>query len=242
MGAIYCYMFPSLYSILFEEVSPENRTNFLAAPFALFVNNKQLILYDISRFPAEDCVAAYIKIREDKEKCPSATQIAQAARADNYPGAGEIIYKIASTVYGKPITSDRYQSTSPSAQGMWNKITSNPSFKKTPLDNWIWNSDFETKTYVHSINKNKRIFQISDKPQTPSPEDDCVLPGDPVDKNSPLEGIETAISILGTPDSFETKVDISELIKNHTDALAQGKVDKNSLKKFADKLWSKQIT
>lgn len=230
----------SLYSILFEEI--QNKTNYYSAPFALFVNRQQIILYDLSAYPEDDMVAAYLKIREDKSNCPGANQVAQSARSEKYPGAGEAIYKIASTVFQKPITSDRYQSTSKSAQAMWNKISHDPTFKKQQLDNWIWNSDNETKTFVYNINKQKNKFQISDNPLTPSTEDDCILPGEPIDKDNPIDGIYNSLSRLGTPDSFETNVDISQILANHQEAVASGKVLIDTLKKKADQLWGSRYT
>lgn len=213
-----------LFSILFEQ-----KTNFFSKPFALAQNQGLFVLYDTSQFP-NNYVAAFIKAKEDKSNCPSALQIAQSARGENYPGAGEALYQIVSSVLQKPLTSDRKMSTSPAAQKMWNKIENSPQFSHSKLDNWIWNDDYETKTYAHNINKNNNSFSPSSNPETPQPEDDCVLPGELPNKDNP--DLKSSIDILGTPNAHQSNVDFSELIKNHEEFVQNQKIDVSKI--FAD--------
>lgn len=215
----------------------EARVNYFDSPFALYMDKDQVILYDVSSYPT-DCVAAFLKVRHDATNVPAANQVAQTARAEKYPGAGEAIYKIASSAFHKPITSDRTISTSPSAQQMWQKIASDPSFQKQELDNWIWNSDNETKTYVSNINKANNTFQVSSQPKTVSTADDAVLPGKPVDKENPNPGVKDAVSILGTPNAYNVSIDLSKLLQNNKQAIESGKILPAVLINQAKQLWN----
>ena len=199
--------FMKLYDILFEQ-----KTNYFTKPFALVYNKNSFVLYDTSKFP-NDYIAAFIKVKIDPTNCPSVIQVAQSVRGQNYPGAGEALYQIVSSVLQKPITSDRTISTSQDAQKMWKKIETGSQFNHIKLDNWIWNDDYETKTYAHNINKINNSYTPSSEPATPQKEDDCILPGDSVNKDNP--NLKPSIEILGTPNAHQANVDFSILLKNH---------------------------
>lgn len=226
----------------FIRLVTEERVNYFSSPFALYVSSSgQIILYNAANYPNDNCVAGYVKVRQDKINCPSAVQIAQAARSPAFPGAGEAIYKIASTVYNMPITSDRKHSTSDLAQNMWKKIDGDPSFQKQELDNWIWNDDNETKTYALDINKTNNSCTPSADPKTPSTQDDCMLPGEPVNKENPEPGLKNSLSILGAPNAYKATVEIAKLMSNHNQLVKEGVVQPAIIKALADKLWNTRM-
>jgi len=224
----------SLYSLIYEGAE---RTDYLAYPYALAKGKRgvTLVLYNVEKYP-NDYVAAYIKVTDNKNLCPAALQVAQIVRGPSYPGAGEVMYKIASTVFGRPITSDRYLSTSDSAKKAWAKMGNDSSMQKTELDNWVYNQDNETKTFFQNIDVAAQTATPSSEPKTPSPADDCVLPSDPIDPQDP-NSTKTAIAKLGSPDAFQAKVNVSAILANHAKAVEEKKVDVNKVLADGDDLF-----
>lgn len=214
----------SLYSILFE-----NQGSYFDAPFALAVSPEKtrFVLYSTVAVKEQGLkagIAAYVKVKKEEANCGLAYQIATSVRGPNFPGAGLTLYKIVSSYLNSPITSDRHISSSARAKSAWRKISSDPDFEPVFLDNWLWNGDFETKTYVKDIDLDTGNFVASPKPRTSTPKDDCVLPGDSVDLDNLDNDVADRLANLGSPFAFQSHVSFENLIKNHENFVTQNEL------------------
>jgi hypothetical protein len=180
-----------LYDFLFLAENTEGRNSFDAPRFALGYFNgwpasdeETLVLYDTEALKVQAeregganlmrVVAAMITVRESKEGCLGAMQVAYVASSERpeFKGSGKLIYGLASSYFDTPLTSDREHSTSDAGKEGWNKMTSSGQMKLIqPLDNYL--DTAQGREYV-KVNPD-RSFTTSKTPSTSGEFDDCPL-------------------------------------------------------------------
>lgn len=225
-----------LFSLLFEE-APKGRINYTAPQFALIVDlgNNLVILYDTVAFKNNaEYVAGLLETSPSEEGCLNARQVTAVVRNTPYPGAGKIMYQIASQLYNLPITSDRYSGSSDEAQSMWDKIEADPDFHLiSVLDNYFKDSTGK-RQYVDLSSDTPRLLP---NPATPNTEDDCPLP--------PMGSLEAAIKKLGSDSAYKVSgspIDIQSLKKRHKEFIknnppdTEDKITQDAIDLF-EKMW-----
>jgi len=207
-----------LYSLLFEADDQKPRWNPDNLALAHYKAENDFILYDTeklkdaiklgTRVNLLTVVAAYVELRKPRNqysKCSGAWNIAFSARNPAYPGAGQLTVKLASSVMGVPLTSDRSGSSSKDAKAMWQRVAADSSFTKVPLDNWFEdNSQGDDPRYMDIMPSGKAVELPG--PQTPTEEDDCIVPGG---------NIQTAAKALGSKDAYQSSVDATPFQQRH---------------------------
>ena len=161
-------------------------------------------------------------------QCEGAYSVAFSARNPTYPGAGQLLVKLASSILKKPITSDRQGSSSNKAQAMWDRVEDDGDFKRVPLDNWYYTGDPDNE---HSEEAIQQYADFSDKdnpedldgPKTPTIKDDCY--------------VHQQYS-LGSADAWRASITTTAFVQRHKaiGKLLKGKYDATSLRRLENDL------
>lgn len=223
-----------LFDILFEEY------NTYAPPNFCLIELRQgiLVLIHVSTFLKEitknprtksfDYIAGYINLKPPNPKsCSQVYEVGMIVGNPTFRGAGYTMYCLASDYYKIPLTSDRTSSTSKAAKDIWKKIEGSSEWVEAiKLDNYgITNNIFgkPKKTYV-KFNNGK--YNLSSMPNTPEPEDDCLLPS----FDGGLNNIDKMLDVLGTPNAYKYSGQLkAEPMINYTNEVF------NSINKIFDK-------
>jgi len=237
-----------LYPLLFE-ASEEflDSSNLALCQFL----TKEFILYDAEKLKEQleliheaegyltinwvyPTVAGYVKVRPPKtdtgSNCSGAWNIVYSGRNPAYPGAGVLTVKLASSVLGVPLTSDRNSSSTKKAKAMWKRVAGDSSMTRVPLDNWYKDSSFE-KQYADVDADGNATDR--DGPRTPEPEDDCILPFE--------------LDSIGSADAFKASIDAGPLVSRHKEVLkvaASYKISPSEVEKYlqmAGDMWFDKV-
>lgn len=198
-----------LYDILFEEY------NVFAPPYFCLVETKHGVLTlihvptflkEITRNPKTksfDYIAGFINLKPpESDSCLQVYQVGIVVGNPSFRGAGYAMYGLASDYYNIPITSDRGNSTSRAAKDVWNKITNSSEWKEVAkLDNYGITKNFlgqQKKMYV-KFDGNNGKYKLSSTPNTPQPNDDCILPS----FDGKTADVNKMIGALGTPNVYK---------------------------------------